>query len=275
MAGLWNAAILVARGPPGWNQVMDCRGGINTALKSQKSALLDSHSHHLYVRYGKRRLKSGHIAVTAIYKDLSDMGKSEQRYWHSHELDVVDPDKSDPHFQNFLARTYEGEFVDFEDPITRLREAIVAVNTAVAPSALFAKVKNVHLRLPVEQTYKSYCDAASELYKIVGPDNLAQAALKAILNSDFSVAVDAFVHSETKRPLSTLQLLERLELELKRTCLITDPLRALSKLRIAADHKVLEPEPTGKSYSREFANICNGLSQALEEFAKLLAGRAK
>lgn len=155
---------------------------------------------YLYVRYGKCRLKSGNIAVTAIYKDLSNMGQSEQRSWHSHELESPSIDKSDVHFQNFLARTYEGDFVDFVDPITRLREALLEVNKVFEPRALFAKVDNVHLRLPVEQTYKSYCDAASELYKIVGPDNMSQPLLKDTLTNDFAVPLDDLKHAGIGAP---------------------------------------------------------------------------
>ena len=234
-----------------------------------------SDDRYLYVRYGKCRLKSANIAVTAIYKDLSDMGKSEQRYWHSYELDAPDIDKSDAHFQNFLARTYEGEFVDFEDPISRLRETVVAANKAVEPRTLFAKVENVHLRLPVEQTYKSYCDAASELYKIVGPDNISQTVLKELLTEDFAVTSDALKHSDAQRPLSTLQLLELLEDKLVCPALFTGRLRPLSKLRVTADHKVLVPESATRSYSREFAEMCNELSQALEQLANLISGRRK
>lgn len=234
-----------------------------------------SDDRYLYVRYGKCRLKSENIAVTAIYKDLSDMGKSEQRYWHSHELDAPDIDKSDSHFQNFLARTYDGEFVDFEDPISRLREAVIAANQAVGPHTLFTKVENVHLRLPVEQTYKSYCDAASELYKIVGPDNVSQTALKKLLAENFSVSTDAFKHAESQRPLSTLQLLELLEGKLVCPALLTGQIRTLTQLRVTADHKVLEPESVTRSYSREFAELCNGLSQALEQLTQLLTDRAK
>jgi len=149
---------------------------------------------YLYVRYGKCQLKSRSIAVTAIYKDLSDMGQSEQSYWHSYELESPDIDMSDIHFQNFLARTYEGDFVDFEDPISRLLEAVGEVNKIFAPRTLFAKLDNVHLRLPVEQTYKSYCDAASELYKIVGPDNISQTLLKDLLSSNFAVSLDGLKH---------------------------------------------------------------------------------
>ena len=217
---------------------------INDSLAGGNISSLSStpDDRYLYVRYGKCRLKSGNIAVTAIYKDLSDMGKSEQRYWHSYELDPPDIDTSDSHFQNFLARTYEGELVDFEDPISRLREAVGTVNNALELRTLFTKIKNVHLRLPVEQTYKSYCDAASELYKIVGPDNISQTVLKELLTKDFAVPLDALKHIESKRPLSTLQLLELLEERLGCPALYTGPLRALSNLRVNADHKVLDPE---------------------------------
>lgn len=230
---------------------------------------------YLYVRYGKCRLKSGNIAVTAIYKDLSDMGQSEQRYWHSYELESPSIDKSDVHFQNFLSRTYDGDFVDFEDPILRLREAALEVNKVFEPRALFAKVDNVHLRLPVEQTYKSYCDAASELYKIVGPDNISQPLLKDILQKDFAVPSDDLKHVESGRPLSTVQLLVLLEDKLTAPGLITKLLRTLSELRVTADHKVLEAESATRSYSREFGEMCDRLAQALERLTKLLEGRAK
>ena len=54
----------------------------------------------------------------------------------------------------------------------------------------------------------------------------------------------------------------------------TKLLRTLSKLRVAADHKVLEAESATRSYSREFAEICDRLAQALERLAKLLTRRA-
>ena len=250
---------------------------INDSLAGGDVSALSStpEDRYLYVRYGKCRLKSGSIAVTAIFKDLSDMGASEQRYWHSFEIESPGIDKSDPHFQNFLARTYEGDFVDFEDPITRLLQGVTGVNKSLEPGNLFAKAENVHLRLPVEQTYKSHCDAASELYKIVGPDNLSQSRLKSLLAEDFGIASDDLKHAESGRPLSTLQLLALLEEKLKAPGLITKLLRPLSLLRAAADHKVLQVETETRSYSREFAEMCNGLAESLEEFAKLLAERRR
>jgi hypothetical protein len=201
------------------------------------------------------------------------MGDSEQRYWHSHEIDSPVIDKSDVHFQNFLARTYEGDFVDFENPIARLLKSVAEVNKVFKP--LFAKVENVHLRLPVEQTYKSYCDAASELYKIVGPDNMSQPLLRNLLTKDFGVPADDLKHVESKRPLSTLQLFALVEDKLGSPGLFTKPLRVLTQLRVAADHKVLKPDVATKSYSHEFAEMCDSLAQALERLAELRAEQVK
>ncbi len=239
-------------------------GGDVSALSSKPD------DRYLYVRYGKCRLKSGSIVVTAIFKDLSAMGPSEQRYWHSFEIDLPEIDRSDSHFQNFLARTYEGDFVDFEDPITRVIDAIGQVNSSLEPDSLFAKSKNIHLRLPVEQTYKSHCDAASELYKMVGPDNLSQSTLKGLLTEHFGIAPDDMKHPKSGRPLSTLQLLAILEQNLNARTVLTKLLRPLGALRVAADHKVLEAETEARSYSREFAQMCNELAESLEELAQLL-----
>lgn len=238
------------------------------------SLLTAPEDRYLYVRYGKCQLTSGHIAVTAIYKDLSDMTPSEQRYWHSHEIDSPGLDKSDPHFHNFLRRTYEGDFVDFHSPIATLFEAIGRVNEAVRDGPLFTKLNNVHLRLPVEQTYKSYCDASSELYKILGPDNLSQSRLRAILLNDLGTPAGELVHAESQRPLSTLQLLVLLEQKLCASGVYTTPLRTLAGLRVDADHKVLEPDAATKSYSRNFAAMCDELASALSNLAELLAQRA-
>ena len=250
---------------------------INDSLSGGDVSALSStpEDRYLYVRYGKCRLSSGSISVTAIFKDLSDMGPSEQRYWHSFEIESPEIDKSDAHFQNFLARTYEGDFVYFEDPITRLLEGVIRVNNSLENGSLFARTENIHLRLPVEQTYKSHCDAASELYKIVGPDNLSQSILSSLLTNDFGMESEGLKHVESGRPLSTLQLLALLEEKLMAPRLITELLRPLSMLRVAADHKVLQAETETRSYSREFAEMCNGLAESLEKFAELLAKRSR
>lgn len=235
-------------------------------VSSQSAAPEDR---YLYVRYGKCRLTSEQVAVTAIYKDLSDMSPSEQSYWHSHEIEAATIDKSDAHFQNFLKRTYEGDFVDFHDPIATLLAAVARVNEAVGATGLFTTLNNVHLRLPVEQTYKSYCDAASELYKVVGPDSLSQSLLKFLLLDSLGAQASDLVHTESGRPLSTLQLLALVEVKLGVSGVYSMPLRKLADLRVEADHKVLGPDADAKSYSREFGGMCDQLAAALDQLANL------
>ena len=169
-----------------------------------------------------------------------------------------------------LARTYEGAFVDYEDPIARLADAARAVNHAISPLVLFPRTENPHLCLPVDQTYKTYCDAASELYKLVGPDNLAQQTLKLLLHDRFDVTKEDLIH-ESGRALGTRQMLVLLEQKLGSPGLVSAPLRDVAELRTAADHKVLSPEAVTQSYSRQFAEMCTTIAGGLEQLATLLA----
>ena len=230
-----------------------------------------SEDRHLYVRYGKCRLQSGHIAVSAIFKDLSYMGIPEQRYWHAHEIAEPALDISDRNFQTFLNRTYEGAWVEYADPIGSLLAEVAATNAAIAPLALFTRSKNVHLRMPVEQTYKSYCDCASELYKVVGPDALSQPVLKKLLQERFGLSQQSFIHPESKRPLSSLQLLGLLETNVGRPDAMCGPLKKVGQLRIDADHKVLATEVEARSYSNDFANLCKEITDGISCIRKVLA----
>lgn len=226
---------------------------------------------HLYVRYGKCRLKTGHIAISAVHKDLAHMGASEQRYWHAHE--IIDPsiDPSDDNFQRFLGRTFEGAWVEYPDPIRNLLAEIVGVNEDLSPLSLFTRTENVHLRMPVEQTYKSYCDCASELYKVVGPDALSQPTLKALLQERFGHTQEDFIHPESKRALSSLQLLGLLESNLGVPDAFNGPLKKVAKLRIEADHKILAPQAPNRSYSNDFSNLCVEVKNGIVKVRTALA----
>ncbi|UML92563.1 hypothetical protein [Shewanella xiamenensis] len=230
-----------------------------------------SEDRHLYVRYGKCRLHSGHISISAVYKDLAHMGSSEQHYWHAHEINDPSIDPSDENFQIFLSRTYEGAWVEYPDPIGDLLTEVAGVNLDTKPLALFARTENVHLRMPVEQTYKSYCDCASELYKVVGPDALSQPTIKALLQDRFAKSQENFIHSESKRPLSSLQLLELLESELGVPNALRGPLKKVAQLRVDADHKILSPQAESRSYSSDFANLCFELKNGIAKIRTALA----
>lgn len=239
-------------------------GSISTSSKA-------SEDRYLYLRFGKCRLNTGHVAISAIHKDLAHMGASEQRYWHAHE--IVEPliDVSDENFKKFLGRTYEGAWVEYPDPIRNLLDEIVGVNLDISPLSLFTRTENVYLRMPVEQTYKSYCDCASELFKVVGPDALSQSTLKSLLKERFGQTQENFIHPESERPLSTVQLLSLLESKLGVHDALSGPLKNVAELRIKADHKILAPEATNRSYSGDFANLCSELMNGIAKIRTALA----
>jgi hypothetical protein len=230
----------------------------------------DVDDRYLYVRYGKCRLRDGKIAVTAICKDLADMGVLEQRYWHAHELAKPDLETRDLNFQTFLGRTYDGSWVEYPDPIADLIAAIRSLNAIVSPYALFTRHENIHLRAPVEQTYKSFCDCASELYKIIGPDALSQVTMKNILQNRLGLSTSEFTHQQSKRPLSSNQLLSLLEQQLNLPGSLSTVLRRVSELRVNADHKVLNRDEKSSTYSEQFAALCSQAAAAVEELAGAL-----
>jgi hypothetical protein len=221
----------------------------------------------LYVRYGKSRLKSGKTALTAIVHDLSVMSASEQRYWHSHEIEQPSIDRTDENFKRFLARTYDGEFVDFPDPISEVVEAMRTVNEALVPAVLFTRTENIHLRLPVEQTYKALCDSASELYKLVGPDGISKSTLQKHLASRYGLEDEAFIHKESGRPLSTMQLIGLLESLTSLSNSYAKAVKKVGDLRIDADHKILTKEAGKENYSDVFAALCSEVRAGLTSLA--------
>ena len=81
------------------------------------------------------------------------------------------------------------------------------------------------------------------------------------------------MHAESERPLSTLQLFALLEQKLGASGVYTRPLRTVADLRTNADHKILDRDAAAKSYSRDFAAMCDELVSALANLAELLERR--
>jgi hypothetical protein len=150
----------------------------------------------------------GHVAVAAIYKDLGAMSAVEQRYWHSYEIASPQALAGDETFARFLLRDFEGVPVHYPNPINDVVEGLREVNRTFEDEQLFKRLQNVHLRFPVENTYKDLCDCASELYKLVGPDGIDQKVLHGFVLRRLKLPKDQLLHAQSKRPLSTMQLLK-------------------------------------------------------------------
>lgn len=230
---------------------------------------------HIYVRHGRRQLANGRSAVLVPYKDLARLDETQQRYWHGFEIpnpDVVGPDQ---HYSKFLLRTFEGAFVDYENPLENFMEAVKYINGTLGGSALFRHTDNPHLRIPVENTEKTFYDACSELFKIIGADSLVAPTIKKILMDDFDAKEDEFTH-KSGRALSSFQQLQLLEtkagIEPKATTVIDE----VKNFRIRADHAIVEPLSSVTNFVKKFHTLCNDIAYALMFLAtKLEAARAK
>lgn len=222
----------------------------------------------LDVKYGKRKLKSGKSAVTAIYIDLCNMSAEEQRHWHAYEIDSNDLADSDSNFARFKARTYEGAFVDYPNPINDVSFSLIEVNESIKTGDLFKRTENEYLRLPVENTNKSLCDCCSELYKLSGPDSLDQKVMKTYLLNYLGATKAELIHSESGRPLSSLQLLALVEDKLGIERLLTKAIKKLEKYRIEANHKLIAPKIDNHNYVDVFVSLCKEVSSSAKYFAK-------
>lgn len=225
---------------------------------------------YLHVRYGKKLVNNGRVAVIAIYKDLAMMSSGEQKYWSSYEIKEFQADPDDENFRRFLLRTYEGEFVNFPNPIADLSNAIDSMNKLFGKEPLFQKNENIHLHQPVENTKKAYCDSCSELFKLVGPDNVKKRALKQFLLKKLRVTEGELFDKVSERELSSFQLLQLLEAKVTENKDLTERIERIKNLRIEADHKILDDGNEESNYTSQFNLLCVETVHFLKELAMKL-----
>lgn len=218
---------------------------------------------YIYVRHGKRKLVDKGSVVTAFYKDLYSMSDEEQRHWHAYEVKEANFEENDSNFGRFVARALDGAFVTFPDPIQDVSKKLSSINNT---AKLFLKTENIHFRMPVENTRKSYYDCCSELYKIIGPDNINQKAVVYILKSDFTVSDSELIHTESNRPLSSIQLLELLEKKMNIEKTLSKEVRKVGKHRTEADHKIISPAVEDINFIELFTQTCNDFISSADIF---------
>lgn len=230
---------------------------------------------HIYVRHGRQQLANGRSAVLVPYKDLASLDEAQQRYWHGFEIFSPEVASLDQNYSKFMQRTFEGAFVDYENPLENFVEAVKYVNSSLDKLVLFKHTDNPYLRIPFENTEKAFFDACSELFKIIGTDSLVASTIKKILVEDFSTKENEFTH-KSKRDLSTFQQLQLLEakagIEPKATIIIDE----VKGYRIRADHAIVKPLTSSINFVDKFHTLCDDIAYALMFFAiKLEAARAK
>lgn len=247
---------------PEYYEVDDSRSGGHIYIASDETP----EERYIHVRHGRKTLANGKSTIIAIYKDLANMSEFEQRYWHSHELNIHELDflSNDEAYQKFFNRNYEGAWVEYEDELAELTKNIELLNSQFSDRIL-NKINNIYCRPPIENTFKAYFDSCSELFKLVGPDNINQKVLKEFLKNNKACIEQDFQHKESGRPLSSMQLMELFEVKIGVAKAFTKRVRLLQKDRTEADHKIIESKIARENLSEQFFTHVEEINANIKE----------
>jgi len=246
----------------------DVTGGLLKLNINYLDTLTDEEIENKYfnkIWYGKRRLLSGHISVSAILHDLSEMPVKEQSYWYGFEIENPKFSENDNDFSRFVTRAYYGELVDSNDPIFEISKEIKGINK-IFGFDLFLNYENTYLTYPINNTLKEFADCNSELYKLIGPDNLKYKSIKKVYLDYLKGKLDDIIHSESNRAFSQIQILtliiEKLDKEL--AIEFKEVWETIKSNRIIADHKISKPNYLPANYIDSFRLNCDRVRNILK-----------
>jgi hypothetical protein len=224
------------------------------------------------IRFGKRQLTNENVTVTVILHDLSELSEKEQAYWYSYEIEDPQFAKTDPDFEIFFRRNFEAEFLNDNDPLEEVIDEINEINSLVGDNGLFTVTSNPYLSYPVVNTYKSFSDSCSELYKIIGSDSINEKKLKYLLQKHCGFSQEDFVHPQSRRPLGKLDLLKQFCKKINCENLF-DNIEEIKNYRVSADHRVISPKITERNFITEYRRMLhklrNNLSLLHQQIKKL------
>jgi len=230
---------------------------------------------NIYVQHGRRQLVNKRSAILVPYRDLASLDEVQQRYWHGFEISNPTVDSSDQNYYKLIQRTFDGAFVDYENPLKKVLDALKYVNSSLDCNVLFRHTVNPHLCIPVKNTEKAFYDSCSELFKIIGTNSLIASSIKKILVEDFGTKEEELIHKSGRAlsPFQQLQLLEtKSEIEPKATYIIDE----VKGYRVKADHAIVEPLSPATNFVEKFYTLCNDTAYSLRFFAtKLDESRSK
>lgn len=238
----------------------DVTGGIIRLNSDYTLGMSEEETDKVYfdkIWYGKRKLANGDIAVTAIIKDLAELTKKEQSYWYGFELEKPAFKENDNDFNRFVSRAYYGCWADSKDPIHDIKSEIKEINKFLGFN-IFKKTENDYLEYPINNTFKAYADCNSELFKLIGPDNLEFKNIKKIYLDHLGGKTEDLIHSQSKRNLSPMQVLE-LIIQYSNCDLckrFKENWNIVKKNRIEGDHKITTPTQSKENYIDIFRNTC-------------------
>lgn len=230
----------------------------------------DDEDTHIYVRHGRRQLANGRSAVLAVLKDLAALDESQQRYWHGFEIKSPHFADSDPNFDSYMQRTFDGAFNMSINLIELVEESIKDANRKSPGRPIFRHTTNPHLQTPLENTEKAFYDSCSELFKLIGPDSLVAASITSILVNDLSTTVAELEHKGTDRQLSTFQQLKLIETKTGMEPKASKIMEEVRGYRTRADHAIVTPTSSTTNYVEKFQMLCEEVAYGIMFFATKL-----
>ena len=219
----------------------------------------------LHIRYGKRRLKNGDMAIAIIVHDLSDLSYSEQQYWASYELTDVEFIKGDREFEQFVRMHFGGEFGQYEDPIGNILDTIKHINSItleIANGNLFrADIGQFSLQYIVVNTTDAYQNAHKELYKLLGSDSLNKNIIIHLLKKRFNVKDAELLENNgrERRPWGLFKLL------VQKCDINFDPLQKCFDERVSNAHILGQRDLPNINLTIKFRKDCKEILETLKK----------
>lgn len=219
------------------------------------------------IRYGKRKLKNGDIAIAVILNDLSRLSLREQLYWASFEIDSPNFAEQDEEYDKFIRQSFLAEWIDYKDPLKQIVEAVKSINDLCVKKYkmnLFKKYENPRLKYPLFNNKGNYVEAHKELWKIVGSFN--KPLLEELIKKRSIKEPDNY---KKLKEFGLLKLvLSNLENDKKK--IIIEPFEECNKNRCIDAHDIDEAQIEKIDYITKYKEDCKKLAKSLEELKLIL-----
>lgn len=218
------------------------------------------------LRYGKRKLSNGEYCVSVILWDLAELPKSEQNHWQSNEIIYPKFSQNDKDFYKFYLQTFEGEWVEHDDPIYNIKKIIAGINTLFNGKLFFKTTDNPYLNYPVSNTEKNYVDSCKELYKLIDESSINKNLLLELLKKAKTFQ-PSFAFDDSGKELSIISIFKNfIDILVPQD---KDEIKNIWKKirddRVSSSHKITKPSLSNINYIDSFRDIALKLSISLSQ----------
>ncbi len=220
------------------------------------------------IRYLKRNLKSGALAIGVYEHDLAELPYKEQLYWASKEIENPDFTPDDENFEKSIKEGFEGEFIAHNDPLQCIYETIKSINTTLKNNLFKNDSENPYLRYPVVNTEQAYRNAHEELFKLIGSDSLNKKMLKEILVGRLHITHSELLDKQSRREKGSWALFKTLISKIPKASF--DPFQRCQDARTGKAHEIAQAKIPDKDFRKMFLDDCSNILEELKRLESFL-----